>query len=535
MKELIVHCLILIVLIVGSPALSCADGALLHKLDSAIALRSHYSAVKEHRIRKLTRLFHYAAPARRLEISTKLYQEYYTYRFDSAMYYVRQEQKIARSLGDKSAERRAQRHLAMLFAIGGYYSEAETLLKSVPVEKAGKAEMFEHYFTGYWIYNYWSDYCRDKIFSPKYDRLKIACLETAIRNSPEEPSPLHQYLLGELAFCKKRPLEEATRYYLKAIGMSAVNTRIYASAAYGVARNYRMEGRMREYEEWLIRAAISDQVNPLKENLALQELAMYLFKQDENNAEKSTRYIYCSMEDAQFYNNRLRMLEISQRLPAIVSVYQQQINKKRWAVTYLSMALGVFVILLLIGTGYIFRQSGKLRRRGKEIYKQNMALEKLNARLRETDEMRGRYMRLIMDLCATYIGKMNDYRKFVMRKVKTHQADELLRSATSTKLTEQEATQFYTQFDKAFMELYPSFVEGFNALLKPDSRIALSRNGGLTTEMRIYALVCLGVVESVEIATLLFYSPQTIYNYRTAMRKRAINPLTFEDDVRKLR
>lgn len=193
------------------------------------------------------------------------------------------------------------------------------------------------------------------------------------------------------------------------------------------------------------------------------------------------------------------------------------------------------VILLLIGAGYIFRQSGKLRRRGKEIYERNMALEKLNARLRETDEMRGRYMRLIMDLCATYIGKMNDYRKFVMRKVKTHQADELLRSATSTKLTEQEATQFYTQFDKAFMELYPSFVEGFNALLKPDSRIALSRNGGLTTEMRIYALVCLGVVESVEIATLLFYSPQTIYNYRTAMRKRAINPLTFEDDVRKLR
>lgn len=130
---------------------------------------------------------------------------------------------------------------------------------------------------------------------------------------------------------------------------------------------------------------------------------------------------------------------------------------------------------------------------------------------------------------------MNDYRKFVMRKVKAHQTDDLLRSASSTKLSEQEAAQFYTQFDKAFIELYPSFVSEFNALLRPECQIPLARDGSLTTEMRIYALVRLGVGESVEIATLLFYSPQTIYNYRTSVRKRAINPETFENDVKALR
>ena len=143
-------------------------------------------------------------------------------------------------------------------------------------------------------------------------------------------------------------------------------------------------------------------------------------------------------------------------------------------------------------------------------------------------------MRLFMDLCALYIGKLNNYQKLVVRKIKAHQEGELVQRANSTKLADNEAIEFYSRFDKAFLELFPSFVEQFNALLRDGKKVEVSNKGGLTTELRIYALVRLGVGESVEIATLLFYSPQTIYNYRTAMRKRAINSDTFEDDVRAL-
>lgn len=143
-------------------------------------------------------------------------------------------------------------------------------------------------------------------------------------------------------------------------------------------------------------------------------------------------------------------------------------------------------------------------------------------------------MRLFMDLCATYISKLNNYRKLVTRKVKAHQTDDLLHSATSAKITEQEAATFYTQFDRAFKELYPTFVDDFNSLLLPDKQISLTKEGALPTELRIYALVRLGVTESAEIATLLFYSPQTIYNYRTAVRKRALRPDSFEEDVQAL-
>ncbi len=534
MKAFYLQCIVVLAVVTATPCFSQTTNHLLDRLDSVIALRQHYSDVKEKRILKLKRTLPYSTLAQQQRLAQRLYMEYYTYHFDSAMHYARLEHQLAMQRADKKAETRAQTHLAMLFAIGGYYSEAERVLKSIHVDENDPQELFDYHITGYRVYTYWSDYCRDKLFSPKYDSLKVVYLKRAIPACPNKHSALYYYFLGELAYCEKRPLNESTAHYLRAISMVTVNTRIYASATYALARNCLMEGRMGEYEDWLIRAAISDQVTPLKENLALQELAMYLFKKDEDNAEKSTRYIYCSMEDAQFYNNRLRILEISRRLPAIVSVYQKQINSKRQSVTWLSLSLGFLVLLLLIGITDILRQRNKLHRRGMEIDQQNQELESLNNRLRSTDASRSKYMRLIMDLCATYIGKMNDYRKLVERKVKTHQTDDLLRLASSAKLTEQEEKEFYMQFDKAFLELYPQFVEQFNALLKADSQLALSKDGSLTTEMRIYALVRLGVDESVEIATLLFYSPQTIYNYRTAMRKRALRPDTFEHEVKQM-
>lgn len=526
---------VLLFLLVFLPLSVFAEDGLLQSLDSVLAQRRHYMDIKESRIRHLTWQMKSRDDRRRLAVAGKLFWEYYTYRFDSAMHYARQEAAIAHRLDDVSAGCIARSHLALVYALGGYYSQAEALLKDIKVAPNDPKAAYSYYITGYWIYNYWSGYCSDKIFSPQYDKLKVAYLKQAIVSYPYQKSAEYYYLLGEYAYYGRHDRRGSNRYYAKAVSLSPVNSRTYASSTYCLARNSREEGRIADFEKWIVRSAISDQVNPLKENLALQELAMYLFNKDKNNAERSTHYLYYSMEDAKFYHNRLRILEISRRLPGIVDVYQQQINAKRRSVTSLSMALGMVVLILIVGLVYILKQTGRYFRRGEMIDRQNKELEQLNERLRKTDATRGKYMRLFMDLCAVYIGKMTDYRKLVMRKVKAHQTDDLLKSATSTKLTEQEAAQFYTQFDRAFIELYPTFVEDFNALLRPDSQISLTRDGSLTTEMRIYALVRLGVNESVEIATLLFFSPQTIYNYRTAVRKRAIHPETFEDDVKKLR
>ena len=196
--------------------------------------------------------------------------------------------------------------------------------------------------------------------------------------------------------------------------------------------------------------------------------------------------------------------------------------------------LGILAVVLLYTLVVILRQNNKLNRKEREVSRQNDLLKQMNQQLTQANNRREKYMRLFMDLCALYIGKLNNYQKLVVRKIKAHQEGELVQRANSTKLADNEAIEFYSRFDKAFLELFPSFVEQFNALLRDGKKVEVSNKGGLTTELRIYALVRLGVGEIVEIATLLFYSPQTIYNYRTAMRKRAINPDTFEDDVRAL-
>lgn len=170
----------------------------------------------------------------------------------------------------------------------------------------------------------------------------------------------------------------------------------------------------------------------------------------------------------------------------------------------------------------------------REVKSQNRQLTELNEKLIATNHRRETYMRLFMDISAVYIRKIIEYRKLVSRKIKANQAADLLKTINSYKLAEEEATTFYTRFDRAFIELYPGFVDELNGLLLPESKIAQPSPNSLTTEVRIYALMRLGVTDSQEIATLLFYSTQTIYNYKSSMRARAINRDTFDDDINRL-
>ena len=122
----------------------------------------------------------------------------------------------------------------------------------------------------------------------------------------------------------------------------------------------------------------------------------------------------------------------------------------------------------------------------------------------------------------------------MQRKIKANQVQDLMNIASSSKLSEEDAATFVTRFDSAFLDLYPTFVDEFNALLREDSSIVIKRNGRLTTELRIFALIRLGVKDSSEIAALLFYTPRTIYNYRSSVKNRAKNRDTFEEDVIRL-
>jgi len=161
----------------------------------------------------------------------------------------------------------------------------------------------------------------------------------------------------------------------------------------------------------------------------------------------------------------------------------------------------------------------------------NQQLNQLNQQLIQTNTRRERLAYIYIDLCAKYIHKLSHYQTLVKRKIKANQAKELLQTISSTRISEEDAATFLHQFDKAFLELYPTFVLEFNKLLLPEAQIQLKSPTTLTTELRTFALMRLGVKSTTDIAALLFLSPQTIYNCRSVIRNKAINKDTFEQDV----
>ena len=508
---------------------------LLELLDEYIDRRELYTEQKEEKIKQLKlklRIAH--SNTSRMSILNTIYHEYYTYRYDSAMVYANRGLSLALSDNNTYYATLNRINRAAVLSTGGFYSQAETLLNEIGEKNVPQQLKQYYYYTTTWLYNYWESFCDKSEFKDYYRQKKQQFLRLTVNTTHSNYVGLYAYLSGELAYLENPLGTNVLRHYTIAINNSQVNSRVHASAAYSIARYYREIGNIQLYEKYIVEAAISDMVCPLKENLALQELSTYLYKKGPKYANRAARYIYCSMEDAQFYNNRLRMLEISNILPIIATANQEALAHKERIVRGV-LAVVSFLSLVLLGMALLgYKQTKWLARSRREVKSQNLKLTELNEKLIATNHRRETYMRLFMDISAVYIRKLIEYRKLVGRKIKANQTADLLKTINSYKLAEEEATTFYTRFDRAFIELYPGFVEELNHLLLPDAKIELPSPNSLTTEVRIFALMRLGVTDSQEIATLLFYSTQTIYNYKSAMRTRAINRETFDEDINRL-
>ena len=508
---------------------------LLELLDSYIEKRDVYAKQKEEKLKQLKlRLRTADNNAARLAILDKIYREYYTYRYDSALVYADRGLALSQSDNDAYFTMLNRINRAAVLSTGGLYSQSEALLNAIGKEGVPPRLRQYYYYTFTWLYNYWESFCDKSEFKDDLHKKKHHYLKLTVSATSNDNTALHAYLNAELAFMENPLGKNVLSLYTTALMHSPVNSRVHASAAYCIARYYREIGKTPLYEKYIIEAAISDMVCPLKENLALQEFSTYLYKKDAKYADHAARYIYCSMEDAKFYNNRLRMLEISNILPIIATANQEALAHKERIVRGVLAVVSFMSLVLFAMAIFGYKQNKWLARSRREIRSQNRQLTELNEKLIATNHRRETYMRLFMDISAVYIRKLIEYRKLVSRKIKANQAADLLKTINSYKLAEEEATTFYTRFDRAFIELYPGFVDELNALLMPEAQIELPSPNSLTTEARIYALMRLGVTDSQEIATLLFYSTQTIYNYKSAMRTRAINRDTFDEDISRL-
>ena len=511
------------------------EDELLHRLDQYIARRDEFSSKKEKKLIRMKKKVNLTSDKReRLSLYNQIYREYYTYRYDSAMVYANRGLQLAEQLHDDYFINLNKINRAAVLSTGGFYSQAEDLLLSLKPEDISPKLMQYYYYTLTWVYNYWGAFCERSEFKEEMQDKKRLYLAKSLEYVGNKHTALYYYLSGELEYWLHRTDKKVLGWYQKALAASPIDSRVHASAAYCIARYYQDNGQMDIYEKYLVEAAISDQVCPLKENLALQELSTYLYNKDTKYAKRVSKYIYCSMEDAQFYNNRLRMVEISRILPLITETNHQREIRQNRIITASLVVVSIVSLGFLAMIFFVFRINKRLAKSRREVKSQNILLDELNQKLLNTNKRRETYMRLFMDISAVYIKKLDDYRKLVSRKIKAKQTADLLTAINSYKLAEEEASSFYIRFDKAFMDLYPNFVDEFNQLLLPEKQIVLPAPNSLTKELRIYALMRLGITDGQELATLLFYSTQTIYNYKTSIRKRAKDLTTFDAAINQL-
>lgn len=516
-------------------ASSVNEEQLFRRLDSYIAQRSKFTQRKEAKLLRLKKQLYMTSDKRsQLSLYNQIYREYYTYRYDSAMTYAKKGYEQAIQLQDDYFINLNKINRAAVLSTGGFYSQAEDLMLAMDVKKMSPKLLQYYYYTLTWVYNYWGTFCNKSEFQEGLEAKKRFYLGKTLEHIGNKESALYNYLSGEFEYLKQRTSKKMLQFYMKALSASPLNSRVHASSAYCIARYYYDTDQKDLYEKYIVEAAISDQICPLKENLALQEFSTYLYNKDASYAKRVAKYIYCSMEDAQFYNNRLRMVEISRILPLITETNHQAEVRKNRIVTASLVIVSVLSLGFLAMAFFAFKMNKRLAKSRREVKSQNTLLEELNQKLLNTNKRRETYMHLFLDISAVYIKKLDDYRKLVSRKIKAKQTADLLTAINSYKLAEEEAANFNIRFDKAFIDLYPNFVEEFNQLLLPEKQIVLPAPNSLTKELRIYALMRLGITDGQELATLLFYSTQTIYNYKTAIRKRAKDFTTFDTAINQL-
>ena len=484
---------------------------------------------------------------KRLQTYEQLFEEYYVFQFDSAMTYLNKGIKLAKETQNTYYYNSNTISKAELLSIGGLYNEAIHEIEQVDTTVLDKAQHFEYYFSLFRIHTYWADFCNDKTYTPTH-RLKAQEYLKKAMPFCDETDKTYEYYLGEYAVFVLNNPQAARAHYIKAIKQLPQNSRFYAMSCFALSGSYGNEGNTEKQEEFLLLSSIADIENCTMENFALQNLAMYIFEHNKDELDLAQQYIQTALEDAHFYNNRLRIIEISSKLPVIVSSYQQTLNQRNKVQMTAIIVISLLLLFLLSAVFYIVKQTKRLSLQQQELQKNNNQLSELNTQQKElntqlhdlnallvdTNRKRERLAKLYIDLCAKYIARLKKQQTLVKRKIKANQTTELLSQLSSERLSEEDAATFLSRFDKAFLDLYPDFTEELNSLLLPEGQIQNKNTDELTTEQRIMALIRLGVKESAEIADLLFYSPQTIYNYRSVLKGKAINKETFEEEVMKL-
>lgn len=487
----------------------------LEKLDAALANSELYEKVKQARIDSVRSLASARglSKQRRWQLLMALGDEYRTVNADTALIYYNSARGVAASFSPDSLGLLSRISAVGALAGAGLFSQAEAEyddLQSLPLSETMRREVL---LKGRLLYSYLYSYVGpESEIGQQYLRKYQHCDSVLMQVLPHSDM-MRKFIEAEHLIGAGRNAT-ARKHLTDIMHQLPQESNLYGMAAYQMATSYLNEGDTYNYSVYLARAATSDVSGCVREGLALPTLAEWLYRH--GDLDRASQYINESMKSASGGNARMRAAALGKLMPGIDAAYRSQIASVNSKLVFSLIVAGLLVVLSVLLVVFLLR----LIRKGRA------AREKLAA----TGKIQESYIGHFLGLCLTYSDRLESMNKMVERKLSSGQHEDLLRVVRSGKFAELKADEFFNVFDRAILDLYPDFIGEINRLLKPDEQITI-QPGVLTPELRIYALVRLGVNESARIAGILRYSPNTVYSYRNRMRNKALNRDTFDADI----
>lgn len=533
MKNIIIFlCLCTICMCRLHAADSSRADSLLLKLDQAIKERPIYMEQKELKLVELKRQLHRQIPdEERFAILGTLLDEYRSFNTDSALHMAEEREQIAIRLGNREYIDNARMNKADVLGMTGMYKEVMDLMRNIHIDRL-PVDIHPYYYHIYrTVYGLMADYAvtayEKKLYTELTDKYRDSLLLV------NKDNLLIHTLIQSDQYNVRNEYDKAIRLLTDYLALQKDYEHDVAICAYTLSESYRLKGDKEKEKEYLIVSAMADMKTAVREYISLRKLAVLLYQ--EGDIERAYSYVKICMEDAAACNARLRKLEILEIFPIINDAYQQKTEKQQEQMKWALVSISLLSLILLLAIFYVYKQMKKVAAARREVIDANKRLKELNdelhlsnAQLKEANHsiaensyLKEEYIGRYMDQCSVYLEKMDNYRRSLGKIAATGNVEELYKNIKSSKFIEGELKEFYTNFDNTFLQLFPTFVEDFNALLADDEQISLKAGERMNTELRIFALIRLGITDSVKIAQFLRYSVTTIYNYRTKVRNKA--------------
>lgn len=510
-------------------------------LDSLIAHYDHQTAEKELHIRTIKDGASgiTLTPEQCLELNIRLYDEYMAYKYDSAFQYIQENVGLLRGTEDHNRFAASAVRMAHILSVTGLFNMARELMEEINPDVLDVQQRVDYYTQQSELNLYRSEMAQYTPFFAEFIGRAQYYRQLIIQIAPKGS---YDYIFNQATYtCETGDEDKAIQMLEDYLPQLKSGTRTYSIITSTLAYFYQRKQNLEQQEHYLLLSAISDERGAIRENNSLRSLSELLM--DKGDCDNAYRYLFQSFREAQFYGSRLRLMQMGRIAPQVMQLYDEERSQTQRLTTTILIIISIVSLILIGGIFYTLKLIRKNRSANQQILEmnktlavQNEAISNINNQMKEANRIKEEYIGRFLELSSVLIERGEKRLKLFNRLARERKLEELYAELKKTEPVNNSIHDFHQDFDVAFLNIFPDFIANVNQLLTTENRFEQEADSAkrLTTELRILALLRLGISDNQKIADILRSSLTTIYTYRSKLKAKAIHKETFEDDIRKI-